>query len=120
MKRYGRNQRRAHRARVAHLEERLLQESTHHLYLPVEGAPDLEKLGIVSEYSTTEEGSMHGMIERSACVTIAAPSSDLLDIMQDRPVVQFRGTQYLMVSCNMMAGGSEPVDRIAFDLVGVG
>jgi len=118
--RYGRKQRKKHREEIAYLKERLHRESTHHMYLPGEGVPDLESAANVVDYRVSEEGSRGGMIERSAYVTVEAPSDELLAMMYDQRKVQFRGTQYLVAAGNyspaIYHGGAH---RIEIELMGV-
>lgn len=97
-KRYGRNQKRAHRATIAHLTHRLAMESTACMYLPEEGVPDLESFVHVMDWSVTEDGSRTGPVYHSASVVVAVSNPDLMELLYNQTKVQFKGTQYVIAN----------------------
>lgn len=115
-KRYGRKQKAQARAKIAELTARLNVESTHHLYLPGD-VPELTSVAKVFSYRVTEDGSPSEMVYRSAYVTVMVPCEALIEMMQNRTLVQFMGHQYIIAN-----GSYEPnleCERIELELEGV-
>lgn len=115
--RYGRKQKRAHRAKIAELTTRLGYESTAHMYLPSEGVPELTSYARVLDYRVTEDGSPAEVVYRSAYVTVAAPCNDLMEMMHDRTKVQFMGHQYIIANGSYQPGME--CERVELELEGV-
>lgn len=102
--RYGRKQKRAHRAKIAELTERLRcvtvrleRESTERMYLSRGDEPNLGDLAHVTEYSVTELGGVGMMIERNATVTVEAIEA-VYEMVRNQTPVQFMGKQYVIVN----------------------
>ena len=96
-KRYGRNQRREHLARIAHLEDRLLRESTAHLYTDVDGLTDLKDHVQVMSYYRSERGGHGELCRREAEVEVYIDDLTWLHELVDGPLptFQFMGHKYL-------------------------
>jgi hypothetical protein len=119
-KRYGRKQKAAHRAEIAHLKGRLERESTEHMYLPHGDETDLESIAHVVEWREEEDGSHNGMVYRTAWVVVDGPADALLDIYYNQGVVQFKGRRYTVTKGNYtppenIAG----LQRVEIELVGI-
>lgn len=97
-KRYGRKQRRAHRERIAYLENRLRHESTADLYLCDESDVDFENFLRVLRFRETEYGDTSIFVEREAEVVVIADKG-LHDMIMDGVHFAFRGHRYAVTSC---------------------
>ncbi len=94
-------------------------ESTRDLYVP-DGEEDMDVFQVVN-YSLTEEGGAGDMVRRDAQLTVVADER-LIELFRDNPVVQFRGTRYVLGGAEYPAlvGHQEPVSPlIVVSLTGV-
>ncbi len=119
-KRYGRNQKRAHRVKISKLVARLGRESTAHMYLPEDGVPELTDYACVVGYSVMEYGGHGQMVERRASVTIEVINQNIHEIAYNQTPVQFMGKQYVITNGTIgpgtIMGGPEHYE---LELVGI-
>lgn len=87
------------------------------MYLPSDGVPELTSVARVLDYRVTEEGSPAEMVYRSAYITVTAPCEGLMELMQNRTLVQFMGHQYIIANGSYQPGAER--ERVELELEGV-
>ncbi len=108
--RFGRNQRRQARERIAELEFKLSMESTYHLF---DGAGDPID-GLVTHYSVTTDGAAYDVARVSATLEMTMGAyADICTQHSTQQRVRFQGRSYLIQSVGVFG------DRLTVELEGV-
>lgn len=96
-KRYGRNQKRHHRERIAELEARLRRGAG----IPRRGEPDIESMvSIVGTVDTFSSGQSC-LDEREVRLNVYGAIDPLIELGHRRGVVEYQGGRYVMEMIEM-------------------